>query len=278
MNPSLRRRLGSAAIYLPIVLALVWFHPAAYAGLLALCAVLGGWELAIILGAIGWRAPRFLPLAAPLVFALAFRGFLGPVRVPLTAVVWLTGLTWLFFPRKPRWPGGGPGAWGAHILGALYLGLLLAALGDLQGWPKAGMPSGGAAALKALYAIAVVWACDTGAYAAGTLFGRHRLWPSVSPKKTWEGLYGGVAVSVLTAGLLAGPLVPGLGFVRGCLLGLVAGGAAQLGDLVESRLKRKAGVKDAGGLIPGHGGILDRLDSLMFAAPVFSFGLKLLLP
>jgi phosphatidate cytidylyltransferase len=278
MNPSLRRRLGSAAIYLPIVFALVWLHPAAYAGLLALGAILGGWELAVILGAIGWRAPRFLPLAAPLLFGLALFGYLGPVRVPLTIAMWFVGLAWLFFPRKPRWPGTGPGAWGAHLLGAVYLGMLLAALGDLQGRPVPGTPPGGAAAGRALYAIAVVLACDTGSYATGTLFGRHRLWPAVSPKKTWEGLYGGMAAAVLAAGLLAGPLVPGVGFVRGCGLGLAAGGAAQLGDLVESRLKRKAGVKDAGGLIPGHGGILDRLDSLIFAAPVFSFGLKLLLP
>jgi phosphatidate cytidylyltransferase len=277
MNRSLRRRLGSAAIYLPIVLALVWLHPVAYAGLLALGAILGGWELAGLLGAMGWRAPRFLPIAAPLVFGLALWGWLGSVRVPLTAGVWLVGLVWLFFPGKPRWPGCGPGAWAVHLLGALYLGLLLACLGGLEGRPDPGATPGGAAAGKALFALAVVFACDTSAYAVGTLLGRYRLWPAVSPKKTWEGLTGGLMASVITAGLLAGPLVPGLGFLRGALLGLAAGVAAQLGDLVESRLKREADVKDAGGIIPGHGGILDRLDSLIFAAPVFSLGLKLLL-
>ena len=277
MNRSLRRRLGSAAMYLPIVLALVWLHPIAYVGLLALAAILGGWELAGLLGAMGWRTPRFLAVTAPLVFGLALSGWLGPVRVPLTAAVWLVGLVWLIFPGKPRWPGSGPGAWAVHLLGALYLGLLLACLGDLGGRPDPGAMPGGAAARKALFAITVVFACDTGAYAVGTLFGRHRLWPAVSPKKTWEGLTGGLMASVVTAGLLAGPLVPGLGFLRGALLGFAAGVAAQLGDLVESRLKRVADVKDAGGIIPGHGGILDRLDSLIFAAPIFSLGLKLLL-
>jgi phosphatidate cytidylyltransferase len=277
MNRSLRRRLGSSAIYLPIVLALVWLHPVAYAGLLALAAILGGWELAGLLGAMGWRAPRFLPAAAPLVLGLALSGWLGPVRVPLTAAIWLVGLVWLFFPGKPRWPGSGPGAWSVHLLGALYLGLLLASLGDLEGRPSPGSPPGGATAGKALFALAVVFACDTGAYAVGTLFGRHRLWPAVSPKKTWEGFTGGLLVSVIAAGLLAPPLVPGLGVFPGALLGLAAGLAAQLGDLVESRLKREAGVKDAGGIIPGHGGILDRLDSLIFAAPIIALGLKLLL-
>jgi phosphatidate cytidylyltransferase len=278
MNVSLRQRLGSAAIYLPIVFALVWLHPVAYAALLAIAAILGGWELAGLFDAMGWRAPRFLPALAPLVLGFALWGIFGPVGVPLTAAVWLMGLAWLFFPGKPRWPGSGPGAWAVHLLGALYLGMLLAALGALEGKPVPGAPPGGVAANKALLALAVVFACDTGAYAVGTVFGRHRLWPAVSPKKTWEGLFGGLAMSVLTAGLLARPLVPGLGFARGALLGLAAGVAAQLGDLVASRLKRKAGVKDTGGLIPGHGGILDRLDSLIFAAPLFSLGLKLLLP
>jgi phosphatidate cytidylyltransferase len=277
MNRSLRRRLGSAAIYLPIILALVWLHPIAFAGLLALVAILGGWELAGILGAMGWRIPRLLPAIAPLVLGLALSGSLGPVRVPLTAAVWLAGLAWLFFPGKARRPGRGPGAWAVHLLGALYLGLLLACLGDLGGRPDPGGAPGGPAALKALFALAVVFACDTGAYTVGTLFGRHRLWPAVSPKKTWEGLVGGLMASVITAGLLAGPLVPGLGWFRGALLGLAAGAAAQLGDLVESRLKREADVKDAGGIIPGHGGILDRLDSQIFAAPIFALGLKLLL-
>jgi phosphatidate cytidylyltransferase len=277
MNRSLRRRLGSSAIYLPIVLALVWLHPIAYAGLLALAAILGGWELSVLLRAIGWRAPRFLPVVALLVFGAALWGWLGPVRTPVTAAIWLTGLTWLFFPKRPRWPGSGPGAWAAHLLSALYLGLLLASLGGLGGKPDPGATSGGPAAGKALFALITVFACDVGAFAVGTLFGRHRLWPAVSPKKTWEGLAGGLLVSVVAAGLLAGPLVPGLGLLRGALLGLAAGVAAQLGDLVESRLKREAGVKDAGGIIPGHGGILDRLDSLIFAAPVFALGLKLFL-
>ena len=277
MNRSLRRRLGSAAIYLPIVFALVWLHPIAYAGLLALGAFVGGWELAGILGAMGWRVPRFLPAIAPLVFGSALFGWLGIIQIPLTAAIWLVGLVWLFLPGKPRRPGPRRGAWAVHLLGALYLGLLLACLGGLEGRPERGAAPGGAAALKALFALAVVFACDTGAYAVGSLFGRHRLWPAVSPKKTWEGLAGGLMASVMTAGLLAGPFVPGLGFLRGALLGLVAGVAAQLGDLVESRLKREADVKDAGGIIPGHGGILDRLDSLIFAAPIFSLGLKVLL-
>ncbi len=278
MKPALRQRLCSAAIYLPIVLVLVWLHPLAFSGLLMLAAIVGGWELAGLFGAIGWRAPRFLPAAALIVFVLARWGCFGPARAPLTAAVWVAGLCWLLFPARPRWPRAGPGSWGVHLLGAFYLGLLLAALGGLGGKPDPAATSGGPAAARVLFALAVVFSCDTGAYAVGTLFGRHRLWPAVSPKKTWEGLAGGLIASAGVSALLAGPLVPGLGLARGALLGLAAGVASQLGDLVESRLKRVAGAKDAGGVIPGHGGVLDRLDSLIFAAPIFGLGLKLLLP
>ena len=122
-----------------------------------------------------------------------------------------------------------------------------------------------------LFPVVLVWAADTGAYAFGILFGRHRLWPSVSPKKTWEGLIGGIVATVLVAVLASGPFGIGFGTLEAVVGGLLVGIAAPLGDLFESRLKRVAGVKDSGRLLPGHGGVLDRFDSVFFAAPVFYY-------
>lgn len=109
---------------------------------------------------------------------------------------------------------------------------------------------------------------DTCAYFTGTFLGRHKLYPQVSPNKSIEGAVGGLAGSVLAAGVGYVTFMPWAGVLPLLLLGLVAGVVAELGDLFESLLKRSFGVKDSGRLIPGHGGILDRLDSLIFAFPL----------
>jgi len=119
-----------------------------------------------------------------------------------------------------------------------------------------------------LLLLSVVWAGDTGAYFVGRALGRHKLYPAVSPKKTIEGALGGLAASMGAAVLIANLWMPELGPLHAALIGLVGGFAAQVGDLVESMIKRAAGVKDSGTLLPGHGGMLDRLDGVIFAFPV----------
>jgi len=119
--------------------------------------------------------------------------------------------------------------------------------------------------------LAVVFASDTFAYFVGTTWGRHRLYPEISPKKSVEGALGGLAGSLLAACLVRVTFLPELNGIDVLLLGLGLGVIGQIGDLFESMLKRSAGVKDSGGLFPGHGGILDRLDSLLFAFP-FAYG------
>src|SRR5437660_3989034 len=113
---------------------------------------------------------------------------------------------------------------------------------------------------------AVVWVGDTAAMYVGKSLGHHKMAPTISPGKTWEGAIGGVIGSVCTAVVSAGWWLPQLGLWQRIVLGLCISLAAQLSDLAESMLKRYAGVKDSGGLIPGHGGMLDRIDSLLFAA------------
>ena len=188
------------------------------------------------------------------------------------------------------------------LLGPVYIGFLLGhglAIRDLSG------EADNLGRSWLLFTLLVVFACDTGAFAVGRLVGRHRMAPSLSPNKTWEGAAGGLAASVgaaLLVGLafdlslpdwhkaLIGPVsIPGPSFYlspvimpvwQQALIGAVAGVAAQVGDLFESALKRAANVKDSGSIMPGHGGILDRMDSILFALPavfymLLAMGLRL---
>jgi phosphatidate cytidylyltransferase len=119
----------------------------------------------------------------------------------------------------------------------------------------------------------VTWANDTGAYYTGKLIGKHQMSPKISPSKTWEGTAGGLMASVAAAFICRGWFLPSLPVSDALGLGLLFGVMAPLGDLCESVLKRSAGVKDSGRLIPGHGGILDRIDSLIFTTPTFYYWL-----
>jgi phosphatidate cytidylyltransferase len=126
-----------------------------------------------------------------------------------------------------------------------------------------------------MYALLLNWAGDIGAYYIGRPFGKHKLAPVVSPKKSWEGSIASVVTSVLVAGAYLWHFVPGLNPFHILGLTVAANIAGQFGDLAESTLKRGAGVKDSGGLLPGHGGFLDRVDSTLFALPVVYGYLKL---
>ncbi|HEY8376753.1 MAG TPA: phosphatidate cytidylyltransferase [Nannocystis sp.] len=117
--------------------------------------------------------------------------------------------------------------------------------------------------------LAIAFMSDTGAYAFGRLWGKHKLYPAVSPGKTWEGALGGiVGANIATVGFGALFLVPELSIPQALALGVVGSIAGQIGDLFESMLKRSHGVKDSGTLLPGHGGLLDRVDALLFVGPV----------
>jgi phosphatidate cytidylyltransferase len=118
---------------------------------------------------------------------------------------------------------------------------------------------------------ASIWVCDSAAYFAGRAFGRHRLFERVSPKKSWEGAVAGFVGAV--AAFVVGKVIalPYLGLAEAVFCGVIVGVFGQVGDLAESLLKRDAGVKDSSSLIPGHGGILDRFDSLMFVSPLLFF-------
>ncbi|GAK57706.1 phosphatidate cytidylyltransferase [Candidatus Vecturithrix granuli] len=121
------------------------------------------------------------------------------------------------------------------------------------------------------YLLLIVWSGDTGAYYTGSFFGKHKLAPLISPKKTIEGALGGTAASLIASIIAKLTFLPLLSYAHALILALLMAIMAQLGDLCESMLKRAANVKDSGTLLPGHGGILDRVDGVMFAAPVLYY-------
>lgn len=160
----------------------------------------------------------------------------------------------------------------AYLLaGPVYVGFLLAhalALTGMDGGTNLGRS-------WLLFALLVTFATDTGAFFVGRSVGRHPLAPGTSPHKTWEGAIGGFAVAMVAALALGRVLELGLGSWQQAVMGATVGVTAQAGDLVESRLKRISQVKDAGSIIPGHGGILDRLDSLLLSVPTVYYLLSL---
>jgi phosphatidate cytidylyltransferase len=126
-----------------------------------------------------------------------------------------------------------------------------------------------------MYALILNWAGDIGAYYVGSHFGSHKMAPRVSPKKSWEGAVASVATSVLIGGAYLLRFVPAVTIPEAIALTAAANAAGQFGDLAESAMKRGAGVKDSGGILPGHGGFLDRVDSSLFAMPVIYAYLRL---
>jgi len=144
----------------------------------------------------------------------------------------------------------------------LFLGVTGVCLGWLRLWPDPAF----APRLLLLY-LGVIWAGDSGAYYAGTRLGRHKMSPRISPNKTWEGLAGGTVVTFAAAALLRVVLAVPLPWIHVLAIAAILAVAAPVGDLVESQFKRDAGVKDSSQLFPGHGGALDRTDSLLYPAP-----------
>ncbi len=169
---------------------------------------------------------------------------------------------------------------GTTFLGAVYVGWLFSYLTLLHGMQPGMIRHNGAdrpllippfphttpGEWLVIFVSACTWLCDTGALFAGKAFGRHKLAPNISPGKTWEGSLGGLLTAVITGAALGHWLH--LPMIHALLLGFFCGLAGQFGDLCESALKRDLGVKDFGTVLPGHGGILDRIDSLLFSAPL----------
>jgi len=257
----LGKRVASALVLLPIFVWIVVAAPAWVYGVMVVgVAALGQWEFTGMFERAGIRTFRVVGLVAGTVLTASFGvGALDP-PVALTFVVLSLLAASLHRLRSER------AAWeplAVTALGICYVNWLLG-----YGFWLYRLEAGTDWVLLLVW---VTWLGETAAYAIGSLLGRRKLAPALSPKKTVEGALAQLAVSVV-AGVAAGAwFFPGLTALQACAIGLVLGIAGQVGDLAESALKRSVGAKDAGHLIPGHGGILDRIDGLLFNTPVLFY-------
>jgi len=291
VSGELTKRVVFGVIAAPLAIAILLYGGWPLAALLAVLSALGAWEFYRIARASGLAPFDDLGTAIsgliPLVVHARFLGLydpngrLGPLSLIVLVLLALLALSiWM------RGVAGKPvGAVAATVFGIAYTGGMLSFGYGIRNHDYASAPAalslGGrsftiaAGGLLLLLPVLVTWASDIGAYAVGRTMGKHKLIPSVSPGKTVEGAIGGLLASMLVAAVytryvlhpsahLTFRMTPAGVLVFGALVSV----AAQVGDLAESLLKREAGVKDSSQIIPGHGGILDRFDSLLFVLPV----------
>lgn len=250
--------------------SLLWWHWGFVIFLMA-AAVFGSYEVNRALARASLHAV-YTPVAigTPLMLGLSYwlaqeQGQLGGVAAVLGGLALMIVASLTARLRGPVRGFMGDAAASVFTIG--YVPLLLSTLTLLLAQPNGH--------LRVIYYFVLVPCSDTGAYAVGSLFGKHKMVPHISPSKTWEGFAGGVVLTMIVGAVLAVVLLDGRWWA-GAIIGVLLSLAATTGDLIESMIKRDAGLKDMGRIIPGHGGAMDRLDSLLVAAP-FAWASMLLL-
>jgi phosphatidate cytidylyltransferase len=270
----LKTRIITALILAPIAIGGIFFLPplgfALFTG--AIIAV-GAWEWANMSG--------LTTPVARVVYALMVAAVLyGLLNVPAVAVLWLALFWWMLsFLLVRNYPDGSERWGGVPARALMGLLVLVPAWVGLNHLRTGGFQFGDSAnnLLLILYVFCVVWVADIGAYFAGRAFGKAKLAPRVSPGKSWAGVWGGlvaVAIFAIIISVLASASTMQLLLL--VVASLITGAVSVLGDLLESMLKRFRGIKDSSQLLPGHGGIMDRIDSLTAAIPVFALMITLM--
>lgn len=250
-------RAASAIVLAPAAVLAIWGGAEWFLGLMLLACGLLSVEWAMMSAQKAWRV-----MAGAVAFGLitaAIAAHVQQLSLALVMLVFCAAAAGLF--AKSR---------GQEAVDAAYGVLYLGWPAVLLIWLRDGESTVGLA--WTVFAFVVAWASDIMAYLVGSTFGGPKLWPRFSPNKTWSGFIGGMAAGTAAGAIMAATLDMGLSPIWGAVLGLAAAGATMAGDLWESALKRRYGVKDAGNLIPGHGGLLDRVDGLMFAAVIVACG------
>ena len=274
----LKQRVVTALVMAGLFIAGIVFLPEqALAAVFALLILAGGWEWSRMAG---WDSVLsrgvFVAVLAAILLALYSHAQLGnaPTRERVQPVLGLACLWWSF---ALLWVKSYPASavmWSNRFMRSL-IGLLILAPAWMAAVYLLSFPRGG---VLVVTMVIVVAAADIGAYFAGKSLGKHKMAPAVSPAKTWEGFWGGV-LAVVLVGLLLWYMLPAhnahIGLMSVLAIVLATSLASVVGDLSVSMVKRDSGTKDSGSLLPGHGGVLDRLDSLCGAAPVFALGLLL---
>lgn len=258
-NRNLLMRLLSAGLLIPVLLVVIlWKRPEP----MAVCV-----HLAVVIALVEfyWITLRDDPVwmricGVVLGLVVSVTMYWCPRPDAMTAAVIATTLAaaLLHLVRYGDLPTAGART-GLMIMGVLYVAMLLTPLALIKRFPEGSD--------WIFLVLTVTWFSDTGAYFSGRALGRHRLYPAISPKKSVEGAVGGLMASVGAAVLAKLWYMPQLGWFDGVMLSAVGGALGQAGDLVESMIKRGYGVKDSGWVLPGHGGLLDRIDALLFSTP-----------
>jgi phosphatidate cytidylyltransferase len=266
MADSIKKRVTTAAVLLAVLLIVVlWLPPAATVVALTLVVLAGAWEWSAFLRVTQlWQRVLYVVIVAallPLVWYYTENAAGLKLVLEIAVAWWVIALGWVMF--APRLVSSSAAA----VAGVLALVPAWIALARLRVRFDPG-------AEWVLFALILVQVADIGAFFVGRRFGRRRLAPSVSPGKTWEGVFGGLLASALVAIVGSSRFEISLAHFLPLCLAVVA--FSIVGDLTESLLKRFAGLKDSGRLFPGHGGVMDRIDSVTAAAPVLCFGLLML--
>ncbi|MFE9653551.1 phosphatidate cytidylyltransferase [Micromonospora sp. NPDC006431] len=250
-----------AAIVVPL-----FFYPPAFLAVIAAAVGIGIWEMARAVRRSGAHPP-LVPLIAGGVITVGLAWFAGPDALSLGLLVTVLGtMIWRL--------GDGPGNYQRDLTAATLIAVYVPFLGGFAAMLAAAPGDGH---LRVLVTLVAVVLSDTGGYAAGVAFGKHPMAPTISPKKSWEGFGGSVTAAAAGSALLLWLLLDVAPW-WGALFGVAISGAAVLGDLAESMIKRDLGVKDMSNLLPGHGGLMDRLDSILFAVPTAYLLLAIFVP
>ncbi len=265
------RRVYTALVFLPFFFVLVqYLHPIAFLAFVLVGILLTQYEYSRFHAHRGWYIPSAVvgSLLSVGIGISFYYGYQVSIPIGLSSMGAIVGIGYWVTHRGSR--AGGLTDPIIILFGTVYIGWMLSHLVLLRGL------EGGIALI--FFVFLVTWASDTAAYYVGSSFGRHKLAPQISPGKTFEGAIGGLAGSVVMAVIAKFGFVPWLDLVDSLVIGLLFGSIGQAGDLFESSLKRHAGVKDSGTLLPGHGGLLDRVDSLIFTSPAFYYYVMLTKP
>lgn len=254
-------RILTALAGIPLFLGAMWMGGWAFLALILVVALAAQAEMIKLIRARGTDADLWVSLLAG---TAVFSRFYAPEGWVVAIVALCVLLGWTL--RKPVVDA--VERVSAGLASLVYPVLLLSFFVDIrwQAHEAWGQKDG---FVLTLMLIVLIWATDSGAYYTGKSIGKRPFAPSISPNKTWEGTLGGLKLAVLVAVSFKMWLLPMLGWIDVAVLAIIGGFWGQLGDLLESSLKRSAGVKDSGSFLPGHGGALDRFDSLIFSAPLY---------
>ncbi len=261
------QRILTAAVLIPIILLVVVYgHEFLFWSILSAVTLLALYEFYSLLEIKGIRCFSLLGLGLGLLLSLAALKGRPDCIIAATSFSVLACLVYAVFQRGQQ--SQAVPAIAGTLLGLFYLPWLLNYLLYVSR-----LSQGRLLVIALFFAI---WACDSGAYYVGCRYGKYKLAPAVSPGKTIEGAIGGLGLTIVVF-LVARIWLANVSVIEAVLLGIGVGVVSQMGDLCESQIKRWAEVKDTGSLIPGHGGVLDRIDSLIFSAPFFYYCAKFML-